>query len=295
MARPLVYGGLAVGVLVVSTAAILIRVAQNDGADSGVIATLRLGLATLVLAPMALVQDRARWRELTRQDVLWCVLSGVCLAVHFGTWITSLEYTSVASSTALVTTNPIWVGIASLVLLRETVSRETLWGIILAIAGTLTMLVADGVNVASGSSHLLGNTLALVGAVSASGYLIIGRSLRVRVPLLTYVCLAYGSGAMFLWITVALQGHTVTGMSSVAYGCIIALALGPQLLGHTLLNWSVRQLPATLVAVSILGEPIGSSLLALLIFGETISRWQALGFALILAGIFFATVRTEPQ
>ncbi|MBM3393455.1 MAG: DMT family transporter [Betaproteobacteria bacterium] len=295
MARPLVYGGLAVGVLVVSTAAILIRAAQNDGADSVVIATLRLGLATLALAPLALAQDRARWGELTRKDVLWCAMSGVCLAVHFGTWITSLEFTSVASSTALVTTNPVWVGIASLVLLRESVSRETVWGIMLAIAGTLTMLVADSANVTTGSSHLLGNALALVGAVSASGYLIIGRSLRVRVPLLTYVCLGYGSGAIILWITVALQGHTVTGMSSLAYWCIIALALGPQLLGHTLLNWSVRQLPATLVALSILGEPIGSSLLALLIFGETISRWQALGFALILAGIFFATVRTEPR
>jgi drug/metabolite transporter (DMT)-like permease len=220
--------------------------------------------------------------------------SGGLLAVHFWAWITSLAHTSVASSTALVTTNPLWVGLASLLLFRERLA-PTLWaGIALCLGGTALIFLSDrsAVSHAPGGDPLLGNSLALIGAVSASGYLLIGRALRSRLSLLTYVWLAYSAAAVLLWLGVGLAGVPVRGLPATAYLCMLGLALGPQLLGHTAFNWSLRHLSATFVAVSILGEPIGSALLAWLLFGEKLAPAQTLGFVFILAGIALAA-RTQ--
>lgn len=289
MTRPLVYAGLAGGILVVSTAAILIRMAQAEGVPSLAIAALRLGIASAVMIPFARVHARAEWRALRPRDVRLAWISGTCLAIHFGAWITSLEYTSVASSTALVTTNPIWVGIGSMVLLRERLSSGTVAGIAFALAGTMVLLWTDAT--ASGGSRgdsILGNALALIGALSASAYLLIGRALRDRLALLSYVAMAYGVAALILLLAAVANGDALLGHSAIAYVWIAALAIGPQLIGHTILNWSVRHLPATLVALSILGEPIGSSLLATFFLNESVSALQLLAFVVILAGIFFA-------
>ncbi|MFN0315795.1 MAG: DMT family transporter [Burkholderiales bacterium] len=288
--RAWVYAGLATGVLVVSTAAILIRIAQAEGASSMAIAAWRLGVASLVLAPIVWHRAGAELRSLGAKEIGLALFSGAFLAVHFGSWITSLEHTSVASSTALVTTNPLWVGIASVFFLRERLTLPVALGIGIATAGTVAMFLAEPATSAQRLANpVLGNSLALVGAISASAYLIIGRSLRARLSLLAYIWLAYGAAAIMLFATVLVRGESITGFTSTAYLCVLALALGPQLLGHTLLNWSVRQVPATLVALSILGEPVGSALLAFFLFGESIGWIQGAAFALILLGIFCAT------
>lgn len=289
MTRPLVYAGLAGGIVVVSTAAILIRMAQAEGVPSLAIAALRLGIASAVMIPFARMRARTEWHSLRARDVRLAWISGACLAIHFGTWITSLEYTSVASSTALVTTNPIWVGIGSMVLLRERLSTGTVAGIVFALSGAMVLLWTDAA-ASSGSrgDSILGNALALVGALSASAYLLIGRALRDRLALLNYVAMAYGVAALILLLATVANGDALLGHPAIAYVWIAALAIGPQLIGHTILNWSVRHLPATLVALSILGEPIGSSLLAMVFLNETVSALQLLAFVMILAGIFFA-------
>lgn len=277
---------LAGAVVVVSTASILIRIGQANGAASLAIAAFRLGIAALILTPFALRTSR----QISRRDLLWAVASGSLLAIHFWSWITSLAHTSVASSTALVTTNPLWVGLASLLLFRERLGAALLGGIALCAGGTALIFLSDhsAVSHAPGGNPLLGNGLALIGAVSASGYLLIGRALRSRLSLLTYVWLAYSAAALWLWLGVVWLGTPVRGLPTVAYWCVIALALGPQLLGHTAFNWSLRHLSATFVAVSILGEPIGSALLAWLLFGERLAPVQMLGFVLILVGIALA-------
>lgn len=289
VSRPVVYAALAAGILIVSTAAILIRIAQLEGAPSLTIAALRLAIASTILVPIAWARTRHQWQAITGRDASLALASGTCLAVHFGAWITSLEHTSVASSTALVTTNPIWVGIGSVLFLHERLSRGMIIGIGLAVLGSLVMFFSDArLSEATGSNTLLGNGLALAGALSASAYLILGRMLRARLSLLAYISMAYCVAAILLMGVALAKGQALTGYSSTAMLCIVGLALGPQLLGHTILNWSVRQVPATLVALSILGEPIGSSLLAMVLLGESVNSAQGIGFFLILFGIFLA-------
>jgi drug/metabolite transporter (DMT)-like permease len=276
---------LAAGVFVVSTASILIRLAQAEGVPSLTIAAVRLGLAALVLVPLAALRARRELSSLSRRDLGMAIASGAFLAAHFWSWIASLEYTSVASSTVLVTTNPLWVGLASLLLLRERLPGLALVGIALSLAGTLLTFAAETTVATPAPRPALGNSLALAGAVSASGYLLLGRALRGRVGLLAYVALAYGAAAALLWVGIGVTGSALTGYSSSAWLWLAALALGPQLLGHTSFNWALRHLSATFVALAILGEPIGSAILAWLLFGERFGSLQLAGFALLLIGI----------
>ena len=277
------------GVVVVSFAAILIRFAHAEGASSLVIAAGRLTIAALVLAPFAWWRAGAEMRTLPARVLGLCVLSGVMLAVHFWAWITSLEHTSIASSTALVTTNPLWVALASAILLRERPGRAALAGIALTLAGSVLIFAADaGRSPETQASPLLGNILALVGAVAASGYLLVGRALRSRVSLFAYIWIAYSSAALMLLAAAAAADDTLLPLSPGAWLLIAALALGPQLIGHTSFNWALRSLSATFVAVAILGEPVGSAILAYLLLGEGFGATQLWGFVILLAGIFIA-------
>jgi drug/metabolite transporter (DMT)-like permease len=281
---------LAGGVIIVSTASILIRVAQGEGVPSLPIAALRLVVAAAVLTPLVWVRSSDELLRIGRRELYLSLLSGAFLAVHFWSWIASLSYTSVASSTALVTTNPLWVGLASLFIFGERLAGATAAGVAMTLAGSAMIFASDrsSPTAAVHADPMLGNLLALLGAVAASGYLLVGRALRGRMSLLTYIWLAYGSAALLLLLATAASRQALTGYSLVAYGMMLALAVGPQLLGHTAFNWALRRLSATFVAVSILGEPVGSALLALFIFGERFAPLQLAGFALLLAGIFLA-------
>jgi len=280
---------LAGAVAVVSTASILIRLAQAEGASSLTIAAVRLGLAAAILAPFAWLKAGREIMLLGRRELGLCLLSGMFLAMHFWTWISSLEYTSVASSAALVTTNPLWVGLASAVLLREHPAPAALAGIALTVAGSVLIFAADsGGSEGAATNPLLGNTLALIGAISASGYLLVGRALRTRISLTAYVWLAYTVAAMLLGVALAAGGTSLSALPAPAWGLMLLLAIGPQLFGHTAFNWAVRRLTATFVAIAILGEPVGAALLAWFFFEEGFTTLQLAGFVILLAGIFVA-------
>jgi len=288
-ARALPFLVLGFGVVVVSFAAILIRFAQAEGASSLAIAAVRLMVAALVLAPFALRLAGGEMRRLAWRELGLCMLSGALLAAHFWAWITSLEHTSVASSTALVTTNPLWVALASAIFLRERPGRAAIVGIMLTIAGSVLIFAADANRTPGpGSAPMLGNVLALVGAISASGYLLVGRALRARVSLTAYIWLAYSTAAILLLVAAMATGSSFMLLPSSAWLFMVALALGPQLIGHTTFNWALRRLTATFVAIAILGEPAGSALLAYFFFGERFSALQFAGFVLLLLGIFVA-------
>jgi drug/metabolite transporter (DMT)-like permease len=283
---------IAFGVIVVSAAALMIRLAQETGAGSLAIAAGRLGIAALLLTPIAWLRQGAELRCIERRD-LWPALgSGAFLALHFGAWISSLAYTSVASSVALVSTNPIWVGLASLLLLRERLQPGMIAGILLTFAGSICIVLSDSSPAAAQlqPAPLLGNALALLGAVGVTGYFLIGRGLRERIPLLSYVWLVYTTAAVLLLLAAWIAGQQLFGLHPPAYLAILALALGPQLLGHTSFNWALRRLSATFVAVAILGEPIGATLLALEFLDEGFAPLQLAGFVLLLAGIAVATL-----
>ncbi len=284
------YLALAVGVLIVSTAALLIRFAIDAGAHPLAVAAGRLTIAAAVVVPLALLRRGAELARLRQRDWSIAAVAGLFLALHFASWIVSLKFTSVASSVALVTTNPIWVGLAAWLILGEPPSRRTIGGIVLAVAGSALILVSDllqGVP-APGREPMLGNALALAGAMAISGYFLVGRGLNRRMTLLAYVAIVYGAAAVALNAMAAAAGQGLWSVPAHAWWPIAAMALGPQLAGHTIINASLRHLSATFVALAILGEPVGSAVLAWLFLGETFAPLQLAGFATLLSGIVIA-------
>ncbi|MCA9873415.1 MAG: DMT family transporter [Anaerolineales bacterium] len=292
---------LAVGILAVSSGSILARLAQEENVPSLVIAAYRTAVAALILLPIMLIRHRGEVRRLAPADWRLALLSGLLLAVHFATWISSLAYTSVASSTVLVSTSPLWVALAAPFLLGEPFTRPLKIGMGLALAGTIVISLGDvwvvGENgrllinagaVAGGQRPLLGNALALTGAVAAAGYLLIGRKLRVRLSLVSYVTLVYGTAALSLIAAVYLTGSSMFGYSSQAYLTFLLMALGPQLLGHSSFNYALAFLPAAMVGAVSFAEPIGASILALLFFGEVPGPLVLLGSAFVFAGLLVA-------
>lgn len=280
---------LAIGVLVVASASILIRYAMQDGAGPLAIAALRLAIASVVLAPFAWGRVRNDLPRLSGVDRTLIIVCGVVLALHFATWISSLAYTSVASSAVLVTTNPVWVGLLSWLVLRERPGNLMMVGIALAMAGSALVFSAQGPASDAAPSPLLGNALALAGALAASIYLLLGRRLRDRLSLLAYVWTVYAVAAVAL-LAMALAAGENLALPLAALGFVTALALGPQLVGHTAFNYAVRHLPAPVVAVAILGEPLGSAVLAWLLFDEQVGTGQLVGFGVLLAGILLSVL-----
>ena len=294
---------LIVAILAVSTASIFIRFAQED-APSLVIAAVRLSIATLILAPIALLRHRDELKGLTRNDLILGGISGAFLAIHFATWISSLEYTSVASSVVFVSTGPLWVAILSPLLLHERLTRVAMIGLVLALfGGTVIGLsdtcVRDGGLQCPDLSQVMqgramwGNFLALAGAWAVSGYLIIGRKLRVKMSLIPYIFLVYGISAIVLIIIMLVAGYSPFGYPARIYGWIFLLAAVPQLIGHSTYNWLLKYLSATLVAVTTLAEPVGSAVLAYIFLKETPTRLVVLGGLLILSGIYLTSKQNK--
>ncbi len=293
-----------VAILAVSTASIFIRFAQRD-APSLAIAALRLTFASIILAPMAFTRYRTELSALTRRDLLLGVASGLFLGVHFATWITSLEYTTVASSVVLVSTGPLWVALLSPFFLQERLSPGALLGLALALVGGAVIALSGGCTWDRGLScanigqvleghSLRGDLLALAGAWAVTGYLMIGRRLRAKINLVPYVFLVYSVAALGLLGVIWFLHVPVLGFPPITYLWLILLALLPQLIGHSTYNWALRFLPAAIVAIMTLGEPIGSATLAYFFLQEVPTVTVLIGGALILAGIYI-TVRPHPS
>ena len=273
---------LVLGVAAVSCSAILIRLAD---APPLTIALYRNAFAVLLLLPFALARNRAEMRALSRRDWALCVMAGAFLASHFALWIPSLSYTSVAASTVLVTTQPVWVAAGSYLVLRERLRPAAAVGIAVALAGTA---VVSGGDFGLSPRAALGDGLALAGAITAAVYFVTGRDLRKRLSLLTYVGIVYATCAILLVPVVAVAGQPFLDVRWQDWILFLGMALGPQILGHTVFNFLLRDVEATVIAVAVMGEPVGASLLALAIFGET-PRWTAVvGGVLILAGVYAA-------
>ena len=286
-------------ILAVSTSSIFIRFAQTD-APSLVIAALRLTCATLLLAPLAWTRHRGELETLGRKEIIPGAIAGIFLAVHFATWISSLAYTSVASSVVFVSTGPLWVALFSPVLLHERLTRAVLIGLTIAVLGGIIVGVSDACTWDAGlqcpelnkimeGRAMWGNFLALAGAWTVSGYLMIGRKLRTKISLIPYIFLVYGMSAIVLIIMMLVSGHSALGYPARTYGWIFLLAAFPQLIGHSTYNWVLRYIPATLVAIITLVEPIGSAILAYFVLRETPSNGVLFGGLLILLGIYLAS------
>jgi drug/metabolite transporter (DMT)-like permease len=282
------YVGLTMGVTAVSFAAVLVREAS---APALVVAAYRLGLATLVLVPVTLVVGRRQVASLRPRDIRLLLLAGCLLAVHFASWISSLGLTSVASSVVLVTASPLFVAVASHLLFGEPMSRRMLSGIALGVVGSA--VIASGEIRGSGEKELLGDAMAIAGAAAMAGYLLVGRTLRSRVPVLPYVSVVYGTAAIVLLAAVWLTHESLSGYGGRTYVMLVLLALVPQLVGHSLLNWSLARVTATVVSISVMAEPIGSTALAYLVLHERPPAASLAGGVLVLLGVYRAVVARD--
>ncbi|MBI3242725.1 MAG: DMT family transporter [Chloroflexi bacterium] len=297
------YLGIVIGVLAVSAASIIIRYALAAGAPPLVIATYRLAFASLALAALVAARHRAELARLTRRDLLLAGGTGVFLAAHFAAWITSLQFTTVASSAVLVSISPLLVGVLSFVAWREKMSRALIIGLIVSLIGGVIVGLADVCAVSRGGvacppladfvqgRAFAGDLLALAGAVAIAFYWLIGRRLReaLRVSLIPYIFLSYSTAAITLLTTVIVSRQPLVGYPPAAYFWMAVLALVPQLIGHSAFNWALRYLSATYVSVTVLGEPVGSTILAVMLLNEAPGPLKLGGGGLILVGILLAS------
>jgi len=278
----MIYLLIAVGVLAASSAAVLIRLCD---APPLVIAAYRLGLAAAVVLPLAVARRRDELVSVVRGHSPALAASGLFLALHFALWIISLHRTSVASSVLLVTTSPIFVGLGGWLLLKEPLYRRTVIGIAISLVGTAIVTLNDwGI----GHHAFTGDLLALGGALAITGHLLIGRRQRQRMTALTYVAVINTTAAVLLLLMAVVSGNRLTGYSAATYGFFALLAAGPQLTGHFIFNFALGRVPPVVIAIALLAEPIGSSVLAFLVLGEVPDPPLYLGAVVILAGIALA-------
>ncbi len=283
--KPIVnpYLAVLVGVFAVSFSALFVRLST---APALMIATYRLLFTFLILAPYALYRYRGELTTLTWQQRGLAAASGLCLALHLVTWFISLRYTSVASSVVLVTTQPVFVVIGSWIFFRERVSRMALWGGALALVGSFIIGAAD---FQIGREAFWGDLLALSAAVFVSGYLLIGRRLRGTVSLPAYTFYTYGSSAAALIITSVATGTPFAPYPARDWILFLALAIVCTVIGHTVFNWVLRYVQASVVSVSVLGEPLGAILWASVFLREYPTLRQTIGACFIFGGLFIFT------
>nr|WP_049981607.1 DMT family transporter [Halolamina rubra] len=284
--------GLAVAVLAVSTSAILIR---WSSAPSVVKAFYRVVFTTALLLPWAFGRYRGEFRRMKPQDLGVAGLTGVALALHFAAWFESLNHTSVAASVTLVQTQPLFVAVGAWALLDERLTRRMLVGIFVALFGAAAMSLGDPVLALLGVGNadalagtgMLGNALALVGAVSAAAYVLAGRSLRQRVSLVPYVVVVYLACAAVLLAIAVAQNAPLVDYPRREWLLFLGMAVGPGIFGHTVINWALAHVESGVVSVSLLGEPVGSTLLAMLLLpGEIPTPTTIAGGAVVLLGIY---------
>jgi drug/metabolite transporter (DMT)-like permease len=276
---------LALGLFGVSWAAVLVRLAA---APAPTVAFWRLVFSVALLSPVLVLSGE--WRQLRRLDArdwIWLGLGGVFLAAHLVAWFLSLEYTSVASSTVLVTSHPLFVGLLSTIWLQEPPARREWMGIGLAVAGGIAVGWGD---FRIDPTALVGDGLALAGAILTALYFTVGRELRSRLGVWSYVVPVYGAAALAAGVVVAVQGLPFTGFPGPTWGYLAALAVGPMLLGHTSFNWALEHVRAYVVSVVILLEPVGATLLAVWVLGrhEVPTLNTVLGGVAVLAGVWLS-------
>ncbi|GAB7095768.1 DMT family transporter [Halolamina litorea] len=288
--------GLAVAVIAVSTSAILVR--WSD-APSVIKAFYRVLFTTALLVPWALGRYRGEFGRMELRDVGLAGLTGLALALHFVSWFESLNYTSVAASVTLVQTQPLFVAVGAWALLDERLTRRMLVGIFIALFGAVAMSLGDpllasvGIGDAAGLTNTgaFGNALAVVGAVTSAAYVLAGRSLRQRVSLVPYVVVVYLACAGALLAIAVAQNAPLVDYPRREWLLFLGMAIGPGIFGHTVINWALAHVESGVVSVSLLGEPVGSTVLALLLLpGEIPTPTTVAGGAVVLLGIYLTAV-----
>ncbi|MER1986833.1 MAG: DMT family transporter [Solibacillus sp.] len=268
-----------IGVISVSLSAIFVKLAT---ADAGVIAFYRMLFSVLMMLPVFVWKYIGELKELSKKDWIYSSLAGIFLAFHFILWFESLNYTSVASSTVLVTMQPLFAFIGTYLFFGERISRKTILAGSIAIIGSA--LISWGDFKISGSA-LYGDILALIACALITGYLLFGQDVRKRLSLMTYTMVVYSMSVVTLFFYVVIKGESFGPYPETEWFWFILLALIPNLLGHNLFNWAVKWVSTNVISIAILFEPVGAAILAMFIFNEYLTTTQVVGGLIVLAGI----------
>lgn len=286
---------LTIAILAVSTSAIWIRLAMKTANNYTVGFSIFLAASRLIISALILLPNsyKVRANSTNSKAYTYAIIAGICLAGHFASWISSLAFTSIAASTTLVTTNPIWVGLLSRFLFQEKLSKLTIFGIGISFAGGFLIALNNG-DTNSGNNPLLGNGLALIGAIMASLYIMSGtQAQKLGLSIGNYITIAYSTSAIALFPIPFLFDIQYTGYSAAVYLYIAAMAIISQLIGHTGFNWALRWISPTFVTLSILFEPVISSILGAIIFKEIPSVAVFRGGLILLLGVGIAVLGNE--
>ena len=277
-----IYAALGSGIVAISFGSILTRLAQ---APAPTVAALRMVFSFFILLPFVLASagTRAELSRISRADLRLLALSGLFLALHFFFWISSLSFTGVTSSVVFVTTNPLWVALYTIIFRKKRISRIFWLGLGVSILGGA---IIGGRDAFAGGTRWQGDLLALGGAAAIAGYFLVGSSLRGRLSLIAYVFPVYACAALLLSMAAIASGASFAGYGWKSYAACFVMALVCQIIGHSLFNWALRYLEAAVVTIGVLGEPVGASILALIILRERAVPTEIIGGAAILAGIF---------
>jgi len=273
------YIPIAIGVIAVSMSAIFVKLAN---ADAGVIAFYRMFFSVLIMAPVFFWKYTAEIKRLTKRDWVFSGIAGIFLALHFILWFESLNYTSVASSTVLVTLQPLFAFIGTYFFFKERLSIKTISSGVIAIGGSI--LISWGDFKISGTA-LYGDMLALIACALVTAYLLFGQDVRKRLSLVTYTFVVYGISTFTLFFYVLLKGESFGPYPANDWVWFILLAIVPNLLGHTLFNWSLKYVSTNVISIAILFEPIGAAILAFYVFNEHLISSQVIGGFIVISGI----------
>ncbi|MDQ0352969.1 drug/metabolite transporter (DMT)-like permease [Alkalibacillus filiformis] len=283
------YIAIAIGVIAVSTSAIFVRLAD---APSSIVANYRLLLAVLIMLPLILWKHTGEFKHISRRDWWFSAAAGVFLALHFILWFESLNHTSVASSVVLVTTQPIFAFIGTYLFFKERFTSGAVLSMIIAFTGSV--IISWGDFQISGMA-LVGNFLALMGAIAITGYFLFGQNVRKRVSLMTYTFVVYGVSSITLILYNIVLGTSFTGYSGETWMYFLALAIIPTFFGHTLFNWAIKWVSASTITMGVLFEPIGASIMAYFILGEIVTWSQFLGGSIVIVGLMLFIISTSKK
>lgn len=286
MGKPVInpYVALAIGVISVSTSAIFVKYST---APSGVIAFYRLFFSVILMLPVFLLKYVSELRLITKRDWIFSIISGVFLAFHFILWFESLNYTSVASSTVLVTLQPLFAFVGTFVFFKEKLSFKEIISGIIAVIGSVVISWGD---FRISGNALFGDILALIACALITAYLLFGQTVRKRVSLITYTFVVYSISTITLLLYVLAAHEPLIGFESDNWLYFFLLALIPNLLGHTFINWSIKWLSTSTISVAILFEPIGATILAVILLSEEVLWTQLVGGLIVLIGIMIFLV-----
>lgn len=273
-----------IGVLSVSLSAIFVKLAS---ADAGVIAFYRMLFSVLIMLPWFLMKYRHEVKDLSKRDWIFSAIAGVFLAFHFILWFESLNYTSVASSTVLVTMQPLFAFLGTYLFFKEKITFNTFVAGGIAILGSV--LIGWGDFKISGSA-LYGDLLALVACALVTGYLLFGQDVRKRLSLVTYTMVVYSISTITLFFYIIVKGESFGPYASMDWFWFILLAIIPNLLGHNLFNWSLKWVSTNVISIAILFEPVGAAVLAIFIFNEYLTATQIIGGSVVITGIMLFVV-----